>query len=55
MATINVVTSHFSPEITAASHRMDALVDALAVHHTVNVFALTEIGKPAASKTISES
>lgn len=55
MATINVVTSHFSPEITAASHRMDALVDALAVNHTVNVFALTEIGKPAASKIIFES
>lgn len=55
MATINVVTSHFTPEITAASHRMDALVDALALNHKVNVFALTEIGKPAAEKIIRES
>ncbi|CAN5408550.1 N/A [soil metagenome] len=55
MATINVVTSHFTPEITAAAHRMDALVDALAVNHTVNVFALTEIGKAAPEKTIKES
>ncbi len=55
MATINVVTSHFTPEITAAAHRMDALVDALAVNHHVNVFTLTEIGKPAQEKTIRES
>ena len=55
MATINVVTSHFTPEITAAAHRMDALVDALALNHKVNVFALTEIGKPAAEKIIRES
>lgn len=55
MATINIVTSHFSPEITAASHRMDALVNALAINHSVNVFALTEIGKPAASKSVKES
>jgi glycosyltransferase involved in cell wall biosynthesis len=55
MATINVVTSHFTPEITAASHRMDALVDALAVNHKVNVFALTEIGKRAPEKIIRES
>ncbi len=55
MATINVVTSHFTPEITAASHRMDALVDALALNNKVNVFALTEIGKPATEKIIRES
>ncbi len=55
MATINVVTSHFTPEITAASHRMDALVNALSVHHSVNVFTLTEIGKPAPENTIRES
>ena len=55
MATINVVTSHFTPEITAASHRMDAIVDALSLRHTVNVFALTEIGKPAPEKMIRES
>ena len=55
MATINVVTSHFTPEITAAAHRMDAVVDALAVNHTVNVFTLTEIGRPAPEKVIRES
>ena len=55
MATINIVTSHFTPEITAAAHRMDALVDALAVNHEVNVFTLTEIGKPAPEKTIRQS
>ena len=55
MATINVVTSHFTPEITAAAHRMDALVDALAVNHKVNVFTLTEIGKPAPEKTVQQS
>ena len=55
MATINVVTSHFTPEITAAAHRMEALVGALAINHSVNVFTLTEIGKPAQEKTIRES
>jgi len=55
MATINIVTSHYTPEITAAAHRMDAFVDALAANHTVNVFTLTEIGKPAPEKVIRES
>jgi glycosyltransferase involved in cell wall biosynthesis len=55
MATINVVTSHYTPEITAAAHRMDAFVDALAVNHTVNVFTLTEIGKPATENVVRES
>lgn len=55
MATINVVTSHFTPEITAAAHRMDALVDAMAVNHHVNVFTLTEIGKPASEQVVRES
>ena len=55
MATINIVSSHFTPEITAAAHRMDALVDALSVNHTVNVFSLTEIGKPAPEKTVQQS
>src|SRR5689334_18833046 len=55
MATITVVTSHYTPEITAAAHRMDALVDALSVNHTVHVFALTEIGKQAKEKVVRES
>ncbi len=55
MATINVVTSHFTPEITAAAHRMDALVDALSINHKVNVFTLTERGKKAAERSLYES
>ena len=55
MATIHVVTSHYTPEITAAAHRMDALVDALSVNHSVHVYTLTEIGKPAPEKVVRES
>ena len=45
MKVINVITPHFTPEITAAAHRMDAIVSSLSSEFKVNVFTLTERGK----------
>lgn len=39
------MTPHFGPEVTAATYRMEALVDALSQHHEVRVIALTGIGQ----------
>ena len=50
MKVINVITPHFTPEITAAAHRMDAVVSTLATEYKVNVFTLTERGRKAYDK-----
>lgn len=47
MKVINVITPHFTPEITAAAHRMDAIVSSLSSEFKVNVFTLTERGRKA--------
>jgi len=47
---INVITPHFTPEITAAAHRMDAVVSTLGTEYKVNVFTLTERGRKAFDK-----
>ncbi len=45
MKVINIITPHFTPEITAAAHRMDAVVSSLAIEYKINVFTLTERGR----------
>ncbi|MBP6334780.1 MAG: glycosyltransferase [Bacteroidia bacterium] len=49
MKVINVITPHFTPEITAAAHRLDAVVSSLSTEYKVNVFTLTERGRKAKS------
>jgi len=49
---INVITPHFTPEITAAAHRIDAVVSTLAGEFKVNVFTLTERGKKAGASQV---
>mgnify|MGYP003380170084 CR=1 FL=1 len=53
MKVINVITPHFPPEVTAASHRLEALVGTLSEEYKVNVFTLTEIGERAKEKAVS--
>ncbi len=50
MKIVNVITPHFTPEITAAAHRIDAIVSTLSAEYKVNVFTLTERGKKAHEK-----
>lgn len=50
MKVVNVITPHFTPEITAAAHRMDAVVNSLSREYKVNVFTLTERGQKAKAK-----
>lgn len=52
MKIINVITPHFPPEVTAAAHRLEALVGTLSADCKVNVFTLTEIGVPAKEKEV---
>lgn len=52
MKTVNIVTPHFTPEITAAAHRLDAFVRTLSAEYRVHVFTLTEIGVKAPQKTV---
>lgn len=52
MKVINVITPHYTPEITAAAHRIDAVVSTLATEFKVNVFTLTERGKKASSPQV---
>ena len=52
MKVINVITPHFPPEVTAASHRLEALVGTLSEEYKVNVFTLTEIGERAKEKEV---
>ncbi|MBP6533350.1 MAG: glycosyltransferase [Bacteroidia bacterium] len=42
---INIITPHFAPENTAASHRMESAARTLSASFEVNVFTLTEKGK----------
>lgn len=42
---INIITPHFTPENTAASHRMESAARVLSASFDVNVFTLTEKGK----------
>ena len=42
---INIITPHFAPENTAASHRMESVARTLSASFEVNVFTLTEKGK----------
>ncbi|MBL0105093.1 MAG: glycosyltransferase [Bacteroidetes bacterium] len=42
---INLITPHFAPENTAASHRMETAARILSASFDVNVFTLTERGK----------
>ena len=44
---INIITPHFTPENTAASHRMESAARVLSASFDVNVFTLTERGKKA--------
>jgi glycosyltransferase involved in cell wall biosynthesis len=55
MQTINVVTPHYTPEITAAAHRIEALVGSLSTRYKVNVFTLTEIGVKSPANYVQES
>ena len=55
MKTINIVTPHYAPEITAAAHRMQAMVKTISEQYFVNVIALTERGKVAEQKHITIS
>ncbi len=50
MKIINVITPHFTPEITAAAHRLDAVVNSLSSEYKVNVFTLTERGRKTKQK-----
>ena len=52
MKVINVITPHFPPEVTAASHRLEALVGTLGSEYKVHVFTLTEIGEKAKEKEV---
>lgn len=52
MKVINVITPHFPPEVTAAAHRLEALVGTLGTDYKVNVFTLTEIGENANTKEV---
>ncbi len=42
---INIISPHFTPENTAASHRMESVARVLSASFEVNVFTLTEKGK----------
>lgn len=44
MSVVHLVTPHFTPEITAAAHRMESLANTLALEHRVVVYTLTERG-----------
>ncbi|MBP6428592.1 MAG: glycosyltransferase [Bacteroidia bacterium] len=48
---INIITPHFTPENTAASHRMESAARVLSASFDVNVFTLTERGKKARAST----
>ncbi|MBK9414971.1 MAG: glycosyltransferase [Bacteroidetes bacterium] len=48
---INIITPHFTPENTAASHRMESAARVLSASFDVNVFTLTERGKKARATT----
>lgn len=48
---INIITPHFAPENTAASHRMESTAKVLSASFEVNVFTLTEKGKKVARAT----
>ncbi len=48
---INIITPHFTPENTAASHRMESAARVLSASFDVNVFSLTEKGKKPRSGT----
>ncbi len=48
---INIITPHFTPENTAASHRMESAARVLSASYDVNVFTLTERGKKPRAKT----
>lgn len=48
---INIITPHFTPENTAASHRMESAARVLSASFEVNVFTLTEKGKKARAVT----
>ncbi|HRH65403.1 MAG TPA: glycosyltransferase family 4 protein [Bacteroidia bacterium] len=52
MKVVNVITPHFPPEVTAAAHRLEALVGTLGTDYKVNVFTLTEIGENANTKEV---
>ena len=48
---ITIITPHFAPENTAASHRMESAARTLSASFEVNVFTLTERGKKARATT----
>lgn len=52
---INIITPHFSPEITAAAHRMEAFVQVLEEEYEIRVFTLTERGKRSAAEEVQVS
>ena len=49
---INIISPHFSPEITAAAHRMEVAAKTLSRAYKVNVFTLTERGSKLKSHQI---
>ncbi|REJ85347.1 MAG: glycosyltransferase [Bacteroidetes bacterium] len=55
MKTVNIITSHFAPEVTAAAFRIESLAGTLAGDCRVNVFALTEAGKKSVEKYVQLS
>lgn len=46
---ISLITPHYSPEITAAAHRMEVAAKTLSTSYKVHVFTLTERGRRTAS------
>lgn len=48
---INIITPHFAPENTAASHRMECTAKVLSASFEVNVFTLTEKGNKVVRST----
>lgn len=57
MKTVHLVTPHFTPEVTAAAHRMDALAQTLSGEHMVHVYTLTGRGQcvPAREVQVSDN
>ena len=43
---VSIITPHYSPEITAAAHRMEVAAKTMSSAFKVHVFTLTEKGKP---------